>query len=273
MEPDPSIIRLVIADLDGTLIDREERFASETLEAILRLPEQGVMLSLASGRGAFSVLGYAARLKVRVPVIAHNGSMILSPQGEVLFENLLTAPVLRKVLGLIPPGSAIFGVFPDHVIFDVGRDERMKLLRAWGHDRYEHRPGWTASPAEAMPMLHLVGEKDEVEAIQRRLAEVPEVTPRVYPSGRTPWHHLEIRMGADDKGSALAWIMAHLGLRPEEVLAVGDWLNDIPMFERAGLSVAMPESLPEVRDRATFIAPASVRDGGVGRFLSRFLSG
>jgi len=263
-----STIKLLVADLDGTTIDREENLPPLNAEAFDFLRNRGVQLSVASGRAASSVVEFARRLQISVPVTAHNGSMILDPDGTVLYARLLDDGTVKSVLEEIPRRIAAYGIFTDHVLYEGDRaDDRMRLLRLWGHRRYDHEEGWTRSPPGDMPMLHMIGDVEDVKEAAQRLGHIPGITPRIYASGRSRWHHLEVRAGSDDKGSALKWLMNHLGLEKESVMAAGDWLNDIPMLIEAGCSVAMPEASDEVKNAASFTAPLKAAEGGLGRFI------
>jgi hydroxymethylpyrimidine pyrophosphatase-like HAD family hydrolase len=82
-----------------------------------------------------------------------------------------------------------------------------------------------------------------------------------FDDGTRPWALL-VRAAGIDKGTGLEWLASHYGLSLDEVIAVGDWLNDVPMLERAGLSFAMAQAPEDVRDAADAVLKSDQATGG-----------
>ena len=111
-----------------------------------------------------------------------------------------------------------------------------------------------------------VGTKEEIDALVSALAPAADlVAPVAFPVRRDalPGHWaMMARAAGVTKGSALQWIAAHHGVDVREVVAVGDWLNDVPMFQVAGRSFAMAHASDEVKAAATEHLCADVTTGG-----------
>jgi HAD superfamily hydrolase (TIGR01484 family) len=82
-----------------------------------------------------------------------------------------------------------------------------------------------------------------------------------YEDGTRPWALL-VRAAGIDKGTGIEWLAQHYGITLDEIIAVGDWVNDIPMLERAGLSFAMAQAPPEVRKAADDVLDSDDESGG-----------
>jgi HAD superfamily hydrolase (TIGR01484 family) len=82
-----------------------------------------------------------------------------------------------------------------------------------------------------------------------------------YDDGTRPWAVL-VRAAGIDKGTGIEWLARHYGISLDEVITVGDWLNDVPMLERAGLSFAMAQAPEDVKRAADVVLDSDHETGG-----------
>jgi len=127
------------------------------------------------------------------------------------------------------------------------------------HDCWSHEDGVLA--------VVTVGEPEHIDASVREIereveaARIMSFSVRRYEATSA----LVVRARGTDKGTAVEWLAEHYDCQPEDVVAVGDWLNDVPMFKRAGRSFVMAQGPEEVKQHATDRLEAHIeRDGGGG---------
>lgn len=262
--------RLVATDLDGTLLGPDGLLSDRTAAALRAVAEAGVTVVFATGRPPM-VAGRevtAAGSGVHYGVMA-NGSIVCT---------LPDAVVLHTVR------------FPAHLALDAVRtlrDHDPSLGFALATDA-----GFTAEPGfhERMPVFSgdgtvpdvLVGHESADEALKlfafhptHGAHDLLQSLPRVLGPGLTVSHMgadaVEIAPAGADKGIGLAWLCAHLGVEPDDVMVFGDEINDLPMFAVARRRVAVANANPLVRDAADEVT-ASNADDGVAVVLERLLS-
>lgn len=264
--------RLLAVDLDGTLLDSSGRVHARDREAIEQLAEKGVPTTIITGRLFSGSRRIAEEIGARGPIGCADGSHIVNAcSGEDVFHAGLTgehAGRVRDVIAEIPAASFLFA--HDQIIHDDSGAAFLPYVRTWSadfvradqviaHPHWEHERGVTA--------LVAVGERaciDEANAELRRQLDGAAQTV-TFPVRRGEhagsWVVL-VRAAGKSKGTALERLARHHGITPEEVVVVGDWYNDLPMFERAGRSFVMGQAPEDIKRVATDRLEADVTTGG-----------
>lgn len=266
MLPDP---RLVVTDLDGTLLTSRKQVTAATIAALRAAREAGVHLAVASARPyrlIESVLP-AEVLELLSAAIVSNGAAIIDPRSQArLLHEVAVVPdagteLIRVLRGRWP--DAGFGwEFGTHFACDA---EFLALTRTETILRDPH-PDLVA-PAPSAPVHQLVmavpgrAPRDLVDAAASELGDLFTVTDSL---GGV----VEISVDRADKGTAAHWLARSLGSSMERVIAFGDEHNDLPMLTRAGVGVAMGNAAAEVRAAAKFVTASNDEDG-VAAFLTR----
>jgi hydroxymethylpyrimidine pyrophosphatase-like HAD family hydrolase len=263
--------KLFATDLDGTLLDRSGAIHPTDRRAIAELVRRGVPVTILTGRMFSGTRDIARALELDGPVGCLDGCAIVAVQDDrYLVSSALAAQAGRLVQ------EALARVSP--AVFLLARDQIFHDARGVPFAQYLH--GWTPrlTPVDDVSAaLHwndgggvggviAVATREEIESLVAALTPAASlVAPRVFPVRREepagPYAVL-IQPAGVSKGSALQWIAAHHGIAPSEVVAVGDWVNDVPMFAAAGLSFAMGHATDDVKAAATECLRADVTTGG-----------
>lgn len=252
-------IRLVALDIDGTLLTSANRLSPAVAAAVRAVDERGVAVALATGRWYESARRWAERLGLAAPIISHNGARITCPDQD---EDLL-----RLTLPLEP--ARALAAFMDERGIDGS-------LTVGPHTYMRPRPGLDPArlPAEIRlvtafaprvtepPLSLLVFDPEGITALPAAFQDRFRDSLR-FTVNRTSGtaDHLTVHHPEVDKGRALARVCAHLGVPPDQTLAIGDAESDTAMFAVAGLAVAMGNATDAVKARATVVAPANDEDG------------
>ena len=256
MQPD---LRLVVTDMDGTLLDAERRLPPGFPDAVRALAARGVRWAIASGRQLANLRDRFAPLGLPLDIIAENGALAWADGADApFFEDLTPAAFFRPVLeaALQTPGAT-------PVLCGAGQ--------AWVHDAHpESLPGVGLYFARTA-LWHDLGDvlahdvckvavyhPRAAEALLPRLAPLATPERRVIPSG-PEW--VDVQHARIDKARALAALLARHGLRPDQAIVFGDYLNDVGMIALTPNGVAMANALPEVKARAAAVAPPNTQDG------------
>ncbi len=252
-----NVIRLIALDVDGTLIGSRPQVSDATAAALRAAIEAGVYVTLATARSFQSARRFAEPFGLNAPLIVHAGALVKDPVSEqTIYECLLPLECALAIVAFCDEHCLQISV-------PLGELSYMRLHRTPDrlppHVRMPERiaPFMTAAPMS----LWVIGE----EAIDRVLARFAEPFSgqvrfsRAYNGDGSPV--LALTALDANKGTGLAALCRALQVDPAEVMAVGDADVDMPMFEYAGLSVALSNAAPEVQAAAQVVAPHVDDDG------------
>jgi hypothetical protein len=262
--------KLLAVDLDGTLLGPGGVVHDADAAAIARLRDAGVPTTIVTGRMFSGSRPAADAAGILGPIACVDGSHIVDVASGVALhcESIVAehAAELRGVLDRHGPASFVFA--RETIVHDDAGEPFVPYVRTWSpnvdrvgrvvdHPCWEHEAGILAVVALGPEASVLAA----VEELRDRLAHAAFVV--TFAVGRVPgMHAMLVRAAGATKGTAIAWLAEHHGITPADVVAVGDWLNDVPMFEVAGRSFAMGQAPPVVKDKATDHLEASAHDGG-----------
>jgi hydroxymethylpyrimidine pyrophosphatase-like HAD family hydrolase len=227
-------------------------------------------VALCTGRMFSGTREIAATLKLLGPVACIDGSHIfdLHTRGELSCTAISAeaAHFVREALSMYRPAAFVFS--GDRVIHDARGDRFLSYLSTWSDVRHRvvdvHVPeAWESERNVAA--LVLMGDEDTILGMDRALEGVPGLQDIVFEVRREDlagtWG-MVVRASGVDKGTAVEWLAQHYGIGLEDVVAVGDWLNDVPMLQRAGQSFAMAQAPVEVKAAAKQVLRADIWVGG-----------
>lgn len=264
--------RLLALDIDGTLVNSRDELTAPTKEALLRAAAAGLRIVLATGRRYSRTLPLVAPLQLDLPLITSSGALIKRPADHhtlyrAQFERELLCDVLALLDGLGYSAVLYGDTYHDGFDFyrapgDSGSAELADYLaQNAGCDRTW--PGLMTNPPEGIFAGFATGGRDEMLRLQARLdrAFPGRLYLHVGRSYRYLGHMCEIAPAGNTKWSGILRLAREWEIADEEICAVGDDINDIPMLHGAGLGVAMGNALEEVKAVADRIAPGHDEDG------------
>ncbi|GGT31814.1 Cof-type HAD-IIB family hydrolase [Streptomyces chromofuscus] len=262
-------IRLVVTDMDGTLLDDDKRVPAGLWEVLERLRERGVLFSPASGRQYATLAREFARAAEGMVFIAENGTYVVRDGVELSSDPLDpadVADVVEAVRGLAADGVDVGAVVCGKRSAYVERADEPFLAEVRKY-YVEHRAvdDVTAVDDDILKVaLYDFGpaERTTAPALARFRA-----THQVVVSGE---HWVDVMNRTANKGAAIRRLQRELGITPAQTMVFGDYLNDLEMLDTAEWSFAMANAHPEVVRRARHLAPANT-DDGVLRTITRVL--
>jgi hydroxymethylpyrimidine pyrophosphatase-like HAD family hydrolase len=251
--------------------------------AIEALLERGVHVTLCTGRMFSGTQPIALELGIDAPLACVDGSHVAhSRSGKQLACTPLCGPALETLLSILVDHEAAAYAFSDELLFHDEFGERyLDYVRAWSRrtrlvSDLLVSTAWQESCA--IPAVLALGSEERMREAERALlTRAPDGLQGVcFESlcdedeyGRRPWALL-VRAAGVDKGTGIEWLAAHYGVSLDEIVTVGDWLNDIPMLSRAGLSFAMAQSPEVVKAAASMVLECDdVRGGGIAEAAER----
>lgn len=256
--------KLLVLDVDGTLLNDEREISKRTLAALLKVQQMGVRIVLASGRPTYGLMPLAKTLELGNYggfVLSYNGCQIIKAQnGEILFERRINPgmlPYLEKKAR--KNGFAIFTYHDDTLITDSPDNEYIKNEALLNNLKIIREDEFSTAIDFAPCKCMLVSDKEKAligleQHWEKRLAGTLDAF-------RSEPYFLEVVPCGVNKANTLGALLEHLGVTREEVIAVGDGVCDVTMLQLAGMGVAMGHSQDSVKVCADYVTASNEEDG------------
>ncbi|NCN04952.1 MAG: HAD family phosphatase [Spirochaetales bacterium] len=264
-------IKLLATDMDDTLLSHDLSISPGNKEALEAAEDLGVHIVLASGRSLFSMSPYVKSLGIDTHegyVISWNGALVTDAQTQKpLFEYFLEPSVINEAIDYCVKHDLSLQTQKDSRIFVINVNRYAELDVAVSKMELvpSDREGFLSMP---LPKLILPGDPDALTPIENMLKPHFGDRARLF---RSKPYFLEIMPPEADKGLALAHLAEILGVKQEEVMAIGDAGNDKHMIEWAGIGVAMANATEEVRKVANWVTTKTNDEDGFAEALRRFV--
>jgi Cof subfamily protein (haloacid dehalogenase superfamily) len=258
----PARIELLISDVDGTLVTNDKRLTPRAQAAVLALDGTGIAFAIVSSRPPFGLRMLVEPLRLRTPMAAFNGGLIVSPDRlEPNEGHPLPAAVARRAIEfLAASGVAIWldtetewlvldrsGAYVDHEIRTI---QTMPTVV----DRLD-RPGVIDHAYK------IVGVGTDFELLARCERELAAELRTSATVARSQLYYLDVTHPLANKGHAVERLSQLLDIPASAIAAIGDGRNDIAMFAASGLAVAMGNADRQVQEAADFVTASNEEDG------------
>lgn len=253
-------IRMVIADVDGTLVTKEKVLTKRAADAVLHLRQAGIAFSVTSGRPPRGMEMLIDPLKLTQPLAAFNGGVLIQPDlSTVVDQKYLAAGVPDKVIDAIEKHGLDAWVYTDTGWFV--RDEKAAHVA---------REQWTVkfSPTVVKTFAGLlnratkiVGVSDDYDRVAKCEKDVQRAGGERISAARSQPYYLDVTHPQANKGGVVLAMSRLLNIPVAEIATIGDMPNDVLMFQKSGVSIAMGNASPEVQASATYVTSTNEEEG------------
>jgi Cof subfamily protein (haloacid dehalogenase superfamily) len=262
-------IRLVIADVDGTLVTQEKILTQRVIQSVMALRAAGIKFAVTSGRPPRGMAMLIDPLKIDEPLAAFNGGVIIKPDlTTIVRENFLPRAMVEKVIKIILDHTLDVWIYTGHewYVRDVNAP-------------HVAREQWTVkfSPV-VVPgfegllenIAKVVGVSDDLEAVQRCEKDAQEACGDQASAARSQPYYLDVTHPKANKGEVVLAMSELLNTPVDQIATIGDMPNDVLMFRKSGISIAMGNASPEVQKAATYVT-ASNEEEGFAEAMEKFV--
>jgi Cof subfamily protein (haloacid dehalogenase superfamily) len=263
----PSIAAL-LADVDGTLITSEKVLTQQTIDAVRRLHQSGIAFFITSGRPPRGMCMLIEPLGVTKAMAAFNGGMIVRPDLSVVDMRLLPDDVVNPVVdALLSSGLDVF--------IYRGMDWYVRSVDAPHVDHEASNVQFQPTVASSLrdvsnQVVKIVGVSDDLDLVARCEADLQKRFAEHVCAERSQPYYLDVTHPEANKGTVIERLAHLLNLPTERIAAIGDQENDVLMFKRSGLSIAMGNASKEVQKQADCVTTSN-EDEGFANAVARFI--
>ena len=264
----PPTIRAVLADVDGTLVTKAKVLTPRAIEAIRQLHERGVLFAITSGRPPRGMRMLVHPLEMNGPMAAFNGGIIVQPDMSIVDERTIPADVTPVVIQTL----RAYGLY---VWIYSGAEWYITDPHAPHAER-------EASTVQFQPtvvptydglldrVVKIVGVSDDHDLVARCETAVQHQFASHVSAARSQPHYLDVTHPTANKGVVIERLSNYYKIPLQQVATLGDQPNDVLMFNRSGLSIAMGNASEEVQRQATCVT-ASHEDEGFAKAVEQFI--
>lgn len=277
-------ISLLLADVDGTLVTKEKILTDRARAAVHKLWDAGIHFTITSGRPPLGMKMIAEALKLTEPIAAFNGGLFVYPDFSTLEENVLATTIAQDVVKMIAAHHLDVWIYRGKDWFVHDR-----------HGPHVDREEWTVKfPPTVVSsfdglfnnVVKIVGVSDDLDAVTQCETDVQKAfSPHVHcqagassgggeqvSAARSQPYYLDVTHPHANKGTVVDRLLQLLGIPRQEIATIGDMPNDVPMFERSGLSIAMGNASIEVQQQAQYVT-TSYEEEGFANAIEWFILG
>jgi Cof subfamily protein (haloacid dehalogenase superfamily) len=262
-------IKIVLADVDGTLVTQEKVLTERAVAAVKRLREAGIDFAVTSGRPPRGMSMLVEPLSLTTPIAAFNGGLIVRPDMSVIEQKTISQDLLSPTFELLADQGLDVWLYS-------GADWLVRDPKAPHVDResktVKFDPKVVQSFDGVTDVAKIVGVSDDHDLVAKSTEQVREKFGERVSAAQSQPYYLDITHPQANKGEVVTYLSAHLGIPAERFATIGDMPNDILMFARSGLSIAMGNAGPEVH-RAARRVTASNEEEGFAKAIERFVLG
>jgi Cof subfamily protein (haloacid dehalogenase superfamily) len=263
------LIRLVLSDMDGTLLMPDHSLTPAVMGAVAQLREAGVLFTLASSRPPRAMREQIKALGVDLPTAAFNGGVLINPDGSELQSHFVERSAVDLCLALFAEHGLDVWVFADDQWLARDRNAEYfgKELHALGYE-----PQLVDDFTPYLDRVHKIvatsGDFQQLIELEQRL-RAPLEGKAI--AARSQQYYLDVTALQANKGDALATLAEHLQVPLAHTAVLGDGGNDVAMFKRAGFSIAMGQGEASVREQADAVTASNSEDGAARAIVEMIL--
>lgn len=284
------MIKLIASDMDGTLLNASHEISEKNAEAIRYAQSLGITVIIATGRAFYEASTPVEHSGLKVPYICLNGAEVRDESFNIISTSNLNHELVQRITTELDNEDVYYQIYTNRGIYTENPDRDLEIyvdiaeragqqadvekIKHAIQDRIDNgslKVVEDYSKIESVPgelimkILAFDSDLEKIDRVSKRLSESNHLA--ISSSSRG---NIEITHSDAQKGIALESIAEKLGVDMDEVMAIGDNLNDVSMLSRVGYPVAMENATDEVKAVANYITESNEQDG-VGNAIIKYL--
>ncbi|MFO7448255.1 MAG: HAD family hydrolase [Ignavibacteriaceae bacterium] len=268
-------LKIIVFDLDGTLLSDDGTVGENTLKLVPELKKLGVKFSIASGRLHSAVIAFAEQLQLESPLISLDGSLIKSHfTNTVLFESFVKDKYVLKAIDFADKFLINIALCHADAIYFTDRNSAVpQILDRYGA-RFEEVDSLDDYCDKTLEIVFAGDNRNSINFVSNRL-RFPYAfglnTALFKSQKQSGIYYFEIRKKGSSKGTGFLRLLKFLKISPRNSAVIGDWHNDISLFNTPAFKVAVANAIPELKRKADMVTTKTNNEDGVAEFLELVL--
>ena len=263
-------IKLLALDLDGTLLNQNQKISQRNIRVINKAKENGVNIVIATGRTNLGAENYFKELGLQEYLISYNGALIQNIRENIIIKHIpLPLDKTLEILDFVNENNLYANLYLNNNVYANKAGEELEyykrimniepILIEGRIDKFLNKPSTKLLIIEK----NLVKVDEILSVLRNNFSSSLNITKSIEDC-------IDVMSKNVSKGKALSDLTSKLGIKPEEVAAVGDGDNDLEMIKFAGRSAAVANAETSIKENADYIT-ASNDEHGVAEFIEKFI--
>jgi Cof subfamily protein (haloacid dehalogenase superfamily) len=260
-------IKLIVIDIDGTLVDMNGKVGEKSLELARRLKQLGINCTLSSARSFYYSSHIAEELEIDVPFITLDGGLIKDRKNNVVYKSVLSESIIHRAVQAAEEFYGKITVCDEDYVYYTPKNSVIKEYSRL------NAPIKEVSSLEniknVLEILIYCEDKSSLRAIKERFSFPRDIgiIMNVTKSPTNELYLLTIKKKGSDKLRSVKRLVKYLKLKRHNIAVIGDWHNDMPLFKYGAYNFAVQNAIPELKRMADYITSSTNNEDAVGEVL------
>jgi len=263
-------IKLIVIDIDGTLVDTHGQIGEKTLALSKELKKKGILCTLSSARSFYYSSHIADQLEIDIPFVTLDGGLIKNRKGDVIYKGAINNRIVKKFVKLSELNYGKITVCDEHNLFITPRNSVITQYSRLSAPVKEVDS--LDDVKQVLEILVYCEDKASIKAIKNNIGFTNSlsVSMNVTKSPSNEYYLLTIKKNGSDKLRSVKRLVTHLKLKRKNIAVIGDWHNDMPLFDYGAFNIAVQNAIPELKRKADYITHSTNNEDAVGEVLEMF---
>lgn len=267
-------IKLIVSDIDGTLVSNDNQINEFTKQQIKDLLKKNIHFSLASQRVHSSIIPIAEQLGINIPFISLNGALIQDKGAAVILnKSIIDKKYIIKAIKLAEKYYVKIALcYKDRIVYTEDNSVIKDFMTRFG-TTYTLVDTYDNYLDNVLEIIMSGNDKRTIRLIHEKMILPFGLYLKfkfTHSQSYQDVYNLEILRKGVNKNTGLQILSKYLKIKKSEVMVFGDWYNDRDLFQFGGTNIALANAVEELKDMADYVTDKSNDDDGVGHFLKIF---
>jgi Cof subfamily protein (haloacid dehalogenase superfamily) len=267
-------IRLLLADVDGTLVTQDKVLTEAAKEVARELHHAGIILAITSGRPPRGMSMLIEPLALQSAIAGFNGGVFVNPDLSVIESHTLDPATAKQTLKLILDQGLDAWVYTEEEWL-IRDKEAPHVARETWTVKFDAKVVASFTDAHLAHAVKIVGISDDLDLVAACEKVAQNTLGEKASAARSQPYYLDVTHPQANKGTVVATLSKLLNIPPEQIATIGDMPNDVLMFRKSGFSIAMGNSSDQVKAQASAVTDSNENEGfakAVRKFVLRSVS-
>jgi Cof subfamily protein (haloacid dehalogenase superfamily) len=253
-------IRLLLADVDGTLVTKDKVLTAAAKAAARELLHAGIALAVTSGRPPRGMSMLIQPLALQGAIAGFNGGVFVNPDLSVIESHTLDPATATQTLKLILDRGLDAWVYTEDEWLIRDPDAPHVARETWTV-KFDAKVVASFTDEHLAHAVKIVGVSDDLDLVAACEKVTQNTLGEKASAARSQPYYLDVTHPEANKGTVVATLSKRLGIPPEQIATIGDMPNDVLMFRKSGFSIAMGNSSDEVKAQASAVTDSNENEG------------
>lgn len=260
-------IKLIVIDIDGTLVDSQGMVGEKTLKLSAELKKHNICCTLSSARSYHFSKHIAEDLEIEIPFVTLDGSLIKDKKGNAVYKAVIKDKLVKKAIKLSEENYGKITMCDEDNLFVTPRNSVVKEYTKLSAPVMEVSD--FSDVKEILEILIFCEDKASLRNIKNGFGFLDKmnISLSVTKSPRNDYYLLTIKKKGSDKLESVKRLVKHLSLSRKNIAVIGDWHNDMPLFEYGAYNIAVQNAIPELKRKADYVTNSTNNEDAVGEVL------